>query len=79
MNKKVYTIIKKTFKCKLSIEELIKIKDLRELENFDSLNYMNYLNELETKFNLNLKKDLNLLYKFKNLDKLIKKNLTNVD
>ena len=40
---------------------------------------MNYLNELETKFNLNLKKDLNLLYKFKNLDKLIKNNLINVD
>ena len=37
MNKKIYTIIKKTFKCKLSIEELIKIKDLRKLENFTAL------------------------------------------
>ncbi len=73
MNDKIYKIIKKTFKCKLSKEKLEKINDLRELENFDSLNYMNYLNEIETKFNLNIKKkNLNNLYIIKNLKKFIK-------
>ena len=74
MNEKVYKIIKKTFKCKLSKEKLNNINDLRELENFDSLNYMNYLSQIEIKFNLNIKKkDLNNLYKVKNLNKFINK------